>query len=110
MKKLMLIIALTVSSMSMAQTYESPLKFTKHAPDMEWVESKDGESKIIGGTTDQIRHYAYEFLKTLGEDIGSPDNVVMNSNDYYIKNEDGSEIRISYMVFDDRSVMIVKNN
>jgi len=110
MKKLILIIAVMVSSMSMAQTWEMPLENSKDAREMEWYFSKHDKYISLYGNPTDVELYARDFVKRYNGSFDEPDFSNGEYMAWHLNNEDGVEIYLSFMILDGRGFLGVKND
>lgn len=99
-----------MSSMSMAQTWERPLVDHKEANPMEWYFSKDEKRIMINGSEAEMNAYAIKFVASYLGDFLSPDFSNGTYVSWNLSNEDGKDMKISYMVTDGKGILVVKND
>ena len=99
-----------MSSMSMAQTWERPLVDHKEANPMEWYFSKDEKLIMINGPESEMKAYATKFVESYLGDFSTPDFSSGTYVSWNLSNEDGADMKISYVVLEGKGILSVKND
>lgn len=103
MRKLILIIALLVSTSGLTQTFENPVN--RPTASMQWYKGNDS-AKCINGSKTEIQKLFTSMDAVL--DLGEPVLVHGNTKTYKVR-KDGFEYRIMYAAFSDTEHSIVVN-
>ena len=103
MRKLILVIAVMVSTSGLTQTFENPVN--RPTASMQWYKGNDN-AKCINGSKDQIEKLFQSMSTVLG--LGDP-VMVHGKTKTYKAIKDGFEYRIMYATFSDTEHSIVVN-